>query len=144
MAGLQCEKRLWWSVRQPDAPELTPDPAQQALFDRGDRVGALAREHRPGGVLIDFPHEQIEARVEATTRALARGERLIYEASFLQDGIFVAVDILERQRAGVALTSRCRRTSSLPRASLSCARMLCTSITSALHLISRTCSCAAT
>lgn len=104
MAGLQCEKRLWWSVHQPDAAELAPDPAQQALFDRGHEVGALAREHRPGGVLIDFPHEQIDARVDATTRALARGERLIYEASFLQNGIFVAVDILERQRTGVALT----------------------------------------
>ncbi|HET8937137.1 MAG TPA: hypothetical protein VFN67_27035 [Polyangiales bacterium] len=91
MAGLQCEKRLWWAVHQPDAAELTPDRAQEALFDRGHEVGALAREHRPGGVLIDFPHEQIDARVDATRRALARGETVIYEASFLQNGIFVAL-----------------------------------------------------
>lgn len=104
MAGLQCTKRLWWTIHEPNAVELVPDPVQQALFDRGHQVGELAREHRPGGVLIDFPYDQVDARVAATEQALERGERLVYEASFLRNGIFVAVDILERSRRGVSLT----------------------------------------
>jgi hypothetical protein len=104
MAGLQCTKRLWWTTHEPDAAELCPDPAQQALFDRGHKVGEVARQHRPGGLLIDFPYDQVDARVAATKQALDRGQKLIYEASFLQNGIFVAVDILDRQRRGVFLT----------------------------------------
>lgn len=38
-AGLQCHKQLWWRVHEPDAPELVPDAAQQAIFDQGTRVG---------------------------------------------------------------------------------------------------------
>jgi hypothetical protein len=103
--GLQCPKLLWWSTHERGAPELEPSPQLQAIFERGHAVGALAREHRPGGTLIEFPHEQVEARVQATARALDRGDTLIYEASFVQNDIFVAVDILERTRAGaVALT----------------------------------------
>lgn len=30
MAGLQCHKRLWWTVHEPSAPELQPDVAEQA------------------------------------------------------------------------------------------------------------------
>jgi hypothetical protein len=55
MAGLQCSKRLWWTIHEPNAQELIPDSVQQGLFDRGHKVGELAREHRPGGVLIDCP-----------------------------------------------------------------------------------------
>jgi hypothetical protein len=104
MAGLQCPKRLWWETHEPDAPELVPDRELQARFDSGHKVGELARAHMPGGVLIDFPHEQIQQRVDATARALRAGAPRIYEASFLQDGIFVAIDVLSRVRGGFALS----------------------------------------
>ncbi len=51
----------------------------------------------PGGVLIDLPHDQVQERVAATVRALARGEPAIFEATFAEDGIVVAVDILARE-----------------------------------------------
>jgi len=102
--GLQCPKLLWWTVNEPKAPELAPDPRLQTIFTRGQRVGALAREQVPGGVLIDVPHNEFSRRVAATAQAIAEGARVIYEASFLQDGIFVAVDILERRRHGFVLT----------------------------------------
>src|SRR5712692_10426769 len=38
MAGLQCHKRLWWTVHEPTAPELQPDEALQVLFDDGNHV----------------------------------------------------------------------------------------------------------
>ncbi len=96
VTGLQCAKQLWWKVHEPDAPELAPDAGTQRIFDRGSRVGEVARAHVPGGVLIDLPHYATAERVAATQRALADGARVIYEASFREDGVFVSVDILER------------------------------------------------
>lgn len=104
MAGLQCPKRLWWQTHEPDAPELVPDAELQARFDSGHRIGELARAQVPGGVLIDLPYWQVEQRLAATERALRDGVPVIYEASFLQDGIFVAIDVLSRVRNGFALT----------------------------------------
>jgi hypothetical protein len=66
-------------------------------MDEGARVGEAAKAHFPGGVLIDLPHDQVQERVEATVRALARGEPAIFEATFAEDGIMVAVDILARE-----------------------------------------------
>lgn len=100
MCGLQCPKRLWLEVHEPGAPELAPDPGLQAVFDRGHEVGELARAHVPGGVLIDRPHRALRERVVATAAALEAGARVIYEAAFLADEVFVAVDILERRRRG--------------------------------------------
>jgi hypothetical protein len=97
LAGLQCAKQLWWKAHEPDAPELVPDADTQRIFDRGSRVGELARTYVPGGVLIDLPHYAIAERVAATQRALADGARVVYEASFREDGVFVSVDILERR-----------------------------------------------
>jgi predicted RecB family nuclease len=98
--GLQCHRRLWWRVHEPDAPDLVPDAATQAVFDNGTRVGEVARTRVPGGVLIDFPHSAIAERLEATKQALAGGARVIYEASFFADEAFVAADVLEKDGDG--------------------------------------------
>ena len=74
------------------------DEALQAVFDRGHKVGLLAQAQIPGGVLIDLPHYEYDAKIAATAKAIADGAPAIYEASFFEDGIFVAVDILERQQ----------------------------------------------
>src|SRR5438046_5971481 len=73
--GLQCHKKLWWEVHEPDAPELQPDKVLQDLFDQGRLVGEAARARYPGGVLIDLPHHAGAERVAATQKALdARSE----------------------------------------------------------------------
>ncbi|MGW8266848.1 MAG: DUF2779 domain-containing protein [Longimicrobiales bacterium] len=95
--GLQCHKLLWWTIHEPDAPELPPDPATRFLLDEGTRVGAEARARFPGGFLIGAPWSRMEERVSATRRALAREEPAIFEATFLEDGVAVAVDILSRE-----------------------------------------------
>jgi hypothetical protein len=95
-AGLQCHRQLWWRTHEPEASELVAGPGQQAIFDRGHRVGALARERFPGGVLIDLPHTAVEERVRLTAEAIRDGAPAIFEASFVADDTFVAVDILER------------------------------------------------
>jgi hypothetical protein len=90
-------------VHEPDAPELVAGEDLQVIFERGHRVGELARTYVPGGVLIDLPYHEVERRVAATAKALADGAPAVYEASFLEDGVFVSVDILQRRRDGFAL-----------------------------------------
>ncbi|MFN8587179.1 MAG: DUF2779 domain-containing protein [Candidatus Eisenbacteria bacterium] len=94
--GLQCHRLLWWRTHEPDAPELAVGPAQQAIFDNGTRVGELARGQVPGGVLVDLPYDDFAGKLEATQAALAQRPPAIYEASVAADGVFVAVDILQR------------------------------------------------
>jgi len=96
-AGVQCHKQLWWRAHEPDAPELKDhDPATELVMEQGKEIGALARAHVPGGLLIDLPHYAIAERAAATKAALARGAAVIYEASFLAGDVYCAVDILER------------------------------------------------
>src|SRR5438094_1918803 len=124
VAGKQCHRLLWWKVHEPLAVELQPDKVLQDRFDQGAQVGALARERFPGGVLIeattaDSPADSSGAshprndmgdarsrndmraeQVERTRRAIDAGESVIFEASFVADNTFVAVDVLLREVAG--------------------------------------------
>src|SRR4051794_23141038 len=104
MTGRQCHRQLWWTVHEPDAPELKSDPGQAVVFDRGSHVGEVARTYIPDGVLIDLPHYEVEQRIAATQKAIEGGAKVIYEAAFEADGVFVAVDILHRRRGGWTLS----------------------------------------
>jgi hypothetical protein len=97
LAGMQCHRQLWWKVHEPDAPELKVDVKQQAVFDQGHQVGERARTRVPGGELIDLPFDRKRDRLEATQRALERGADVLYEGSFQGEGVYAAVDILERK-----------------------------------------------
>jgi hypothetical protein len=93
---------MWLRVHQKDAPELQVDVVLQDRFDQGAEVGALARQSFPGGVLIDLSHED-PGRVEATRRALESGAPAIFEATFVEDRVYVAIDVLERTAEGFTL-----------------------------------------
>ena len=97
LAGMQCHRQLWWKVHEPDAPELAVDIKQQAVFDQGHQVGEVARTFIPGGELIDLPFDRKRDRIEATQRALAKGTDVLYEGSFQGEGVYAAVDILQRK-----------------------------------------------
>jgi Domain of unknown function(DUF2779) len=101
--GLQCVKQLWWRVYEPDAPELVVAPSLQAVFDRGHVVGERARSEFPGGTLIDREHFQVAEKLADTRVALAADAPAIYEASFSADGVFAAVDVLERRARGFGI-----------------------------------------
>jgi len=102
--GLQCHRRLWWEVYEADAPELAVDPLLRAVFERGHRVGALARTYVPGGILIELDHRQRKRAVEATREAIESGASVLYEAAFEHDEVYCAVDILERRDLAWVLT----------------------------------------
>ncbi|MFN2570080.1 MAG: DUF2779 domain-containing protein [Gemmatimonadales bacterium] len=103
-AGSQCHKLLWWKVHEPDAVELQPNKVLEDRFDQGRQVGALARERFPGGVLIDLPHNAYAERVSLTRKLLDDGAPAVFEASFVADNTFVAVDVLARNNGGYHLT----------------------------------------
>jgi hypothetical protein len=93
-AGLQCHKRLYLECYSRElADEVTEQ--QQAIFDSGTDVGALARDLHPGGVLISEDHFDHEGAVVSTRAALSTSEAPpIYEAAFLYDGVRIRADIL--------------------------------------------------
>ena len=103
VAGWHCPRLLWWRVHRADAPEMQPSPAEQDRKEQGNEVGFLATQRHAGGVRIDLSYEQMREKVEATGVALAEGAPAIFEASFREDDVFVAVDILERLPEGFRL-----------------------------------------
>ncbi|MCB9163579.1 MAG: DUF2779 domain-containing protein [Flavobacteriales bacterium] len=98
--GRQCPKALWLYKHR---RELMPpvDAAQQAVFDTGHQVGLLAQQLFPGGVDCspETPYDFGPA-IAATQAAIARGERIIYEAAFLHEGVLAALDILVHDADG--------------------------------------------
>lgn len=95
--GRTCAKRLWSIVHTPPSYDETPSgPAATGI-----RVGELARELFPGGVLVDaapWEHEQAAQR----TQALMADKSIpaIFEAAFEHDGVRIRCDILERRPRG--------------------------------------------
>lgn len=100
MSGLQCLRKLHLSCYQRDLG-TPPDAAQQAVFHAGTLVGEIARELRPGGVLIDEPHDRHSEAVDRTRALLGQDDvPAIYEAGFTEDGVRIRVDILARSSGG--------------------------------------------
>ncbi len=95
-AGLQCHLRLYRQCYERDLAS-PPDAAQQARFAAGTRVGVIARELRPGGVLVDEPAFNHDQAAERTRELLTRADvPAIYEAAFTEDDVRIRVDILAR------------------------------------------------
>jgi hypothetical protein len=100
VAGLQCLGRLYRMCHQPELA-TPPDAAQQARFDAGKRVGEIARELRPGGVLIAEPASRHDDAVVRTRSHFTAGaDKPIYEAAFTESGVRIRADILVRLRRG--------------------------------------------
>lgn len=91
--GLQCVKSLWLKKYNKDV--LTPpDSSAQAIFETGDRVGALACNLFPHGTEVPFSGTTFEDKVKLTKQWIDEGVTNIYEATFQFDDILVMVDIL--------------------------------------------------
>lgn len=96
LSGLQCHLRLWHSCFNREFATKV-SPAQQAIFDTGHEVGALATRLYPEGVLIEEDHLHHEKAVQTTMKVLQdQNIRSIYEAAFLYNDVRIRVDILEK------------------------------------------------
>jgi len=85
---LQCPKRLYLDVHQPDMAE---DTGNEMQIQAGERVGEIARTLFPGGVLIPYG----ETMLAETENHLNQGLELpLYEATFNHADVLVRADIL--------------------------------------------------
>ena len=91
LEGLQCPKLLWYEYNSKKSfPGI--DPAVQAIFDEGRRVGEWAQKLYPDGMRIerDFdPQRQSQKSLEAL-----KLRRPLFEAGFVYDGAYALADIL--------------------------------------------------
>jgi hypothetical protein len=90
--GLQCQKLRWHAY---NAKNLIPKPddSQQAIFDQGHEVGALAKLLFPGGIEVGQGIVDIET-VLILSQSAIKQRRPLLEAAFAFDGGYARVDIL--------------------------------------------------
>src|SRR4051794_23004487 len=86
--GRQCHKSLWLHKNNSDLKDEVSD-SQEALFQSGTDVGILAQELFRGGVEVTYEGMTHAEQVAKTLAEISSGTSTIYEATFLQDGIFV-------------------------------------------------------
>jgi hypothetical protein len=93
MSGLQCPKRLWQAVYDPESEE---QPLPGTAKGMGIEVGIKARLLWPGAALVD-EHRDYDAAVRHTKALIADpAVPAILEATLVYDGVLVRVDALER------------------------------------------------
>ena len=96
LSGLQCHKRLFLEIFQPELA-TPPDAGTQAILDMGTDVGELARRRFAGGRLVTAGHRQTDAALAQTAELMAdRSVPAVFEAAILSDGVLIRADILER------------------------------------------------
>jgi hypothetical protein len=100
LAGLQCDKRLWWHFHEPAAAEMHPSAIADYRMKEGSRVGVVARTYVPGGHLIERKNRATAALVAETRAAMATNAPAIYEGAFVANETLVHPDILERVGGG--------------------------------------------
>jgi len=92
LSGHQCHKLLWNVYNAKDQiPE--PDAAQQAIFDQGHEVGALAKSLYPGGIEVSADVTDFEQVLQNSQEA-SKQRKPLFEAAFVYNGGFARVDIL--------------------------------------------------
>lgn len=98
--GLQCEKSLYLYKHHYHLKDATL-PSQHVVFDQGTNIGLLAQELFPNGV--DASPENHFKMIESVGKTIAfinEGNSVIYEATFLYDGVLAALDILVKDEDG--------------------------------------------
>jgi hypothetical protein len=97
-AGLQCHKRLYLLVHEPELA-APPDEGAQARFDQGVEVGQMAWTMFQAGVLVEAEHMEL---AKAQTSRLVEDVNVpaIFEATFDHAKVLVRVDILQRTGRG--------------------------------------------
>lgn len=101
ISGLQCPKRLYLEVYQPDAADLSESAV---AFATGHELGDLARTLYPGGVLVEH-NTDLAAAIEETQRHLSsKNPPTIFEGTFSHQGVLVRTDILSKGPGGLCVT----------------------------------------
>jgi len=97
--GLQCHKSLYLHKYHPDLKDEISEK-QKNLFQSGVNVGIYAQKLFPGGVEIPFDDVSLSKQIKRTMIEIENGTKVIYEAAFSYDNVFVKVDILRKTENG--------------------------------------------
>src|SRR6202021_2451207 len=92
VAGVQCSKRLYLQVYQPELAAET-DAATEAIMEQGREAGLLAHQLFPGRdeVCSDVGLDQA---IRATRELIANPDiPALFEATFEHGGVLVRVDV---------------------------------------------------
>ena len=99
-AGMQCLKRLYFQVHDPDLSEDV-DGADDLRLEQGREVGLLVRAAFPGGVLVGKESWELESALARTASLIAdESVPAIFEGTFRSGGVLVRADVLERLPGG--------------------------------------------
>jgi hypothetical protein len=94
LKGLQCLKALYLSKYRPELKDPVP-LEQQAIFEKGTKVGIIARQLFPGGA---NPSKSLPVNykkcIEDTRKLVEENAGVIYEAGFEFENLVCFVDIL--------------------------------------------------
>ena len=97
--GQQCQKSFWLKNNQ--VPETNPkDQAAEERLSTGDEVGEISKMLFPGGEEIPFLGGKYQEMHDITMEKISSGIKKLYEASFLIDGIFIRVDLMNKTKDG--------------------------------------------
>jgi hypothetical protein len=101
--GLECPNKLYYTGKKDYANKKQEDPFLLALAEGGFQIEEYARMHYPGGVLIEGNDGDYQSLWDQTQALLQQDNVIIYEAAFLQDGLFIRTDILVKQGNNIKL-----------------------------------------
>lgn len=96
VAGIQCLKRLYFQVHQPELAEGV-DEGQEARLEQGNQVGLLAQERFPGGVFVGLEDGIDNALAKTAVLLNDSSVPAIFEATFQHSNLLERVDILQRR-----------------------------------------------
>ena len=97
--GQQCQKSFWFKNNR--VPETNPkDEAAEERLSAGDDVGEISKMLFPGGEEIPFLGGKYQEMHDITMEKISSGVEKLYEASFLVDGIFIRVDLMNKTKDG--------------------------------------------
>lgn len=90
---LTCPDYFWFHKKKPEVLEDKElSDFEKELVKSGQEVEAWGRKLFPGGILVESRQEQAAAD---TKRLLEEGEKVVFQATFEADGLYVMVDMLE-------------------------------------------------
>jgi len=98
-----CRKRAWLDAHRRELGR-PPDRALRLRLADGHRIGRIARELWPGGVLVTEPSAR-HARAAARTSLLIEDPSVsaIFEGAFAHDGLRIRADVLARHESSFEL-----------------------------------------
>lgn len=97
--GQQCVKSFWFDVNNVK-PTNPPDEGAKERLSAGNEVGDISKKLFPDGQEVPYLPGKEKKMAEITQQLIEKGITSIYEGSFIHNGIFVRVDLMNKTDKG--------------------------------------------